>query len=447
MATKPAAQRTDWMDASGLVYILKLFRMAIDPSKLLLALFGLFATIIVGSTMDRLWLAADWGIAPEALASHVGLSAPPTADVKCSAGVFEVFRHHQVDCIRDAIESVRHGRFIGDVYAGRPLAGLQSHGDHAVRGIFTNIVLMVRGVVWMFTAHWFYAILFFLLFVMIWAYAGGSICRNAGLQFARDRNTSALESLRFVQRKAVGGYFTAPIIPTAMIVGVAILLMLGGVILAIPWLGDIIGSLFFIFALLGGLLIAVLSVGFIGAGPMFWPTLAVEDSDPFDAVARSYSYLFARPLRLLWYTFLTIVFGSFCWLTVAFIAWVTAAATHLFVGIGSGIFGGVNEAPNKLTALWSPPTFESLVAIPSDVSGINTVGAYIIGFWSILLLGVVWSFLVSFYFSGSTVIYFLMRRDVDYVDIAEIYTDPDDDEAMNPPAESSDSSDSESSGD
>ncbi len=427
MSTKQDTDRTEWMEASGLKYILQLFRIAVDPNKLLLALVGIFVTIVIGSALDKIWVSAGWGVSANAIVASMGVPSPDPAEASSNEGVFQVFRAFEIRAVRDAIESARHGTLIGPAYSHSPGAGGVSTSnyvfDYNGRGIFYNAVLMVRGVVWMFTAHPIYAIIFFALFILCWSYAGGAICRNTALQFARNERTSALESLRFTHRKALGGFFAAPIIPMGMVGLIAIVLILGGVFLSIPWLGDIVGGLAFFLALCGGLVIAVLSVGFVGGGPLFWPTLAVEDSDAFDAVARSYSYLFARPLRLLWYLFLAIVYGSFCWLAIAFVAWLTAAATHLFVGIGSGFFGGGEDLPNKLSGLWIKPTFDSLVQLPPDLSGVSTVSAYLIGFWTLLLLGAVWAFLASFFFSGSTVIYFLMRRDVDFVDIGEIYID------------------------
>ena len=76
-----------------------------------------------------------------------------------------------------------------------------------------------------------------------------------------------------------------------------------------------------------------------------------------------------------------------------------------------------------------PPTFETLHELPGPMVGARWVGAGLIALWVILLGGLAWAFLVSFYFSGSTVVYYLLRRDVDGVDVGEVYweqeqTDP-----------------------
>ena len=57
------------------------------------------------------------------------------------------------------------------------------------------------------------------------------------------------------------------------------------------------------------------------------------------------------------------------------------------------------------------------------------VSAILIAVWVLLVIGLVWSFLASFYFSASTVIYFLLRRDVDGTDLSEVYTEEDDEDA------------------
>jgi hypothetical protein len=52
--------------------------------------------------------------------------------------------------------------------------------------------------------------------------------------------------------------------------------------------------------------------------------------------------------------------------------------------------------------------------------------AVLIGIYVLLVIGLMWSFLASFYLSGSTIIYLLLRRDVDDTDLADIYVKEDD---------------------
>jgi hypothetical protein len=42
-----------------------------------------------------------------------------------------------------------------------------------------------------------------------------------------------------------------------------------------------------------------------------------------------------------------------------------------------------------------------------------------------LAIGLMWAFLFSYYFCSSTVLYFLLRRDVDGTDLEEVFIDDD----------------------
>ena len=57
------------------------------------------------------------------------------------------------------------------------------------------------------------------------------------------------------------------------------------------------GILFFLALIGGAWLIAFLLVGLGGGWALMYPTIAVEGSDSFDAISRSFSYVFARPWR------------------------------------------------------------------------------------------------------------------------------------------------------
>jgi hypothetical protein len=409
-------------DTFGIRHILRVFKIAADPHKIVLALGGIILTFLWGITLDKVWVASGQSVPQSEIRDFIAFGHDAPGKPTESAGVFHLFSGFEVRCIRDAVESIRSGKMIGDVRAGKDYFTRLDPTAHArVRGAFTNVMLMGRGVVWMISQHAFFAILFFGGFFVIWGCAGGAISRSAAIQFARDESITAVEAVRYSLGKLFGGFFAAPVAPLVMILAVGILLMVGGALHRIPYIGDVLGGVAFVFALLGGCAIAVLLIGLVGGGGMFWPTIAVEDSDVFDAIARSFSYLFARPIRLLWYLFLAAVYGSFCWLFVSFFAWLAAASTHLFVAAGSGLFGNYGGIhPDKLTALWPDPTFETLFHFPKDLSGWDQFAAALIGIWVMLLTGCVWAFLASFYLSANTVIYYLMRRDVDGTDLREI---------------------------
>lgn len=421
-ATVNTPKVSDWMESSGLTHILRVFKIAIHPEKIALALAAILVTIIWGNALDAIWTRSGNGVAADAITQYVGRT-DTASNAGGEAGIFSVFRDYQLTRLRDAIESVRYGRILGPIKAGEPVPlSLDPTGEHEVLGAFANLVLMGRGLVWMIKTHYFYASLFLAVLILIWAFFGGAICRSAAVQYARDESITMKEALQFAREKLLGGFFMAYMVPLLICLFIGLFLVAGGLVLRIPWFGDIVGGLLFFLALLGGFLIALVLVGTVAGGSLFWPTVAVEGSDSFDAISRSFSYVYGRPLRAIWYAFLLLVYGSFCWLFVKFLLWMALASTHLFVGLGAG---------DKFDKLWSPPTFETLHQMsPGAWTQWELSAAPFIGLWILPILGLVWAFLASFYFSGSTAIYYLLRRDVDGTDLGDIYIEEKEEKAV-----------------
>ena len=430
MSVQPEESRPlDWMDSSGVRHLLRTFKIAIHPSKLILALGAICLTLIWGIVLDRIWTATGNGIHENAIADYIENRERETPADAMTAGVFAVFLEHELSCIRDAIESVRYGRIIGAVQPGAHIT-IPSTTDvrYPLRGAFANLVLMGRGFVWMVTHHLLHAVLFFIVFLLIWAFFGGAICRLTALQFGRDEAPTIKQALLFTWQKLFGNFFMAPIVPLLICFGVGLALVVGGLVLRIPWFGDAVVALVFFLALIGGFVITLVAVGTVAAGSLFLPTVAVEGSDCFDAISRSFSYFFGRPLRLIWYALIAVVYGSFCWLIVKFIIWLTLASTHLFVDLGSG---------DKLSLVWTEPTMETLHQFTTDTGDgrWRFLWGGVLGLWILPLRGLVWAFLASFYLTGSTIVYFLLRRDVDETDLGEVFVEEEEKPAVTPPAE------------
>lgn len=412
-----------YIESSGLPQLIGVFGIAGQPAKIGLGLAAIVFTIFWGIVLDGIWSAAGQGISTRELNLYVANDDTPETG-EATGGVFSVFSAFEISCVRDAIESVRYGRFIGDISAGEPSGILGDRpGGHQVRGALTNLVLMGRGLSWLITRHYVYALLFIPAAVLIWGLFGGAVCRMTAVQFAGEELVGVADALRFSRKHLFDGFFAAPLLPLVLVLMIGLVLIAGGVLLSIPWVGDLIGGVFFFLALLGGLVISLLIVGLMAGGSLFWPTIAVEASDSFDAVARSYSYVYARPLRTIWYATWLALFGSFAWLLVMFVIWLAAGATHLFVSLGSGVFGDFGAAGDKLSVLWAPPTFEILHRLPGQLEGIRYASGGLIAMWVLLMWAAAWSFLSSFYLSGSTVAYFLLRRDVDGTDLGEVVID------------------------
>ena len=184
------------------------------------------------------------------------------------------------------------------------------------------------------------------------------------------------------------------------------------------------GLLFFL-AIAVGLVITFLTVGLVAGAPLMYPTIAVEGSDSFDAISRSFSYIYARPWRAGLYGLVALVHGVVSYLFVRLCVFIALAATHCFVKWG--VIGGgerLHQDADKLDVLWTRPTFENLSGGSSyaAMDGITEVaGGWMISVWVFLAAATVLAFLLSYAASSTTVIYCLLRRKVDATDLDDIY--------------------------
>jgi hypothetical protein len=418
---------SNWLASCSFVRVFRTFRLAVHPTKLGLALMALMLTWAWGSILDAIWVSADRGVPANALQMHLA-GARDTGAADSSAGqegVFEVWKSHSAWCLESALCSVRHGTIWGlPTSAGLGFADLGGSNAVAPVGLIPCVVLLFQGAWWFMSQHALFALLFFIVALAIWALFGGAICRIAAVQFARDEKIGFIDALKFAKDRFWAGLFLAPILPVLMLLVIAVLLALGGVFLRIPYLGDVVGSLVFLLAILGGFGAALVVIGTIAGGSLFWPTVAVEGSESLDAVSRSFNYVGATPWRTLFYALVATVYGSLCFLFVRVTASLTLIVTHACVGFGTSPFGWwkVGDGQmSKLDLLWQAPSLDQLRTSVEFPGGVESFAAGVIGIWILLLAALVWSFLASFYLSGSTVIYFLLRRDNDAMDLEDVY--------------------------
>ncbi len=368
-------------------------------------------------------------------------------------GVFESLKAYEGRCLSNALLAVRFGNITGGLTRYEQMmdrrarmlpvdppeisgiAAVNPIPANAAPGLLFWVLMMFNGLCWLIACHWLMAILLLAVSLAIWALFGGAIHRIAALHFGRDQKISIGQALRFSAGKFPSFYF-APLIPLGIIFVIGAFIAAGGLLFG-SWGGGVVMGLLLPLALIGGLLIAFLLVGLGGGGALMYPTIAVESSDSFDAIGRSYSYVYGRPWRAAFYSLIATVYGVICYLFVRFCAYLTLAATHWFVG--AGVWGGgqtLSPTADKLDVLWPAPTFDNLMAnAPSAaMGGIEPVGAWLIWFWTMFVAATVLAFLLSFFASATTSIYFLLRRRIDATDLDDVYVDEPMDELATEPA-------------
>ena len=251
--------------------------------------------------------------------------------------------------------------------------------------------------------------------------SGGAICRIAALQFSRGEKPGLTEALRF-SIKRFTSFFTAPLAPIGIIIFIGLFIFLLGLAGNIPRAGELIVSVGMAMALFAGSLLAVIVIGAVAGFNLMFPAVAYDGSDCFDAISRSFSYVYARPWRMAIYTVIAAVYGSVCYTFVRFFAFLSLWITRWLLQLGLWADNGSKEI-NKLTAIWPKPEFRYLLG-SSDTITTNwteSIAAFLVYLFLLVVVGLVVSFIISFYFSANTIIYSLMRKTVDNTALEDIY--------------------------
>ncbi|HRK31849.1 MAG TPA: hypothetical protein PLD59_12285 [Tepidisphaeraceae bacterium] len=320
------------------------------------------------------------------------------------AGLFETFVGQQVGLLNNLIAAVRDWRWIGR----------EGVIDICVR-FFTV------GPVWAIRHHPIFFSLFFLAFLSIWSVFGGAIARIAAVHLAREEKISIRQALRFSTSKFLS-FFSAPIIPLFIVLGLGLVVAVGGLITNIPFLGPIVvGALFFL-ALAAGFVMALVILGLGGGFNLMYPTIAVEGSDSFDAISRSFSYLYARPWRLAFYSAVAIVYGALCYMFIRYFLDLLLMLAHFFAGML--VFGTANNNDPLWNVIWPGPTITGRLSYSVDFFALGagqSLGAFFIWCWVHLLAALLGGFAISFFFVASTSIYYLMRKEVDATELDDVY--------------------------
>ena len=397
--------------------IFQTFRMAIQPGKLIIALSALAVITLAGWIMDfSRTVVATPGTQGEVTELQIYMTNPDhvqsyieaqkqTSD---SAGVFSTLLGFTAARFKNAINSL----FAFNLPA-----------------VAANIAECFKAAIWAVRYHFIYTIIFLDITLAVISIAGGSLCRIAALQFAKGEKPGLTEALGFGIKKFMS-FFTSPLAPIGIIVFIGAFIFLLGLVGNIPRAGELIMGIFMPLALIAGALIAVVLIGAVAGFNLMFPAVAYEGSDCFDAISRSFSYVYAKPWRMGFYTAIAVVYGAICYTFVRFFAFLLLLTTRWFLLLGVWVKASDKQL-NKLTSLWPEPSFANLLGSPalSTANWSESLAGLLVYLFVLVVIGLVVSFVISFYFSANTIIYAALRNRVDNTVLEEIYTSSGDDQA------------------
>ncbi len=320
-------------------------------------------------------------------------------------GIFEQFLLYEIAQVNGIVNSVLAWNWLG---------------NNSVISHIWNFLTVGPG--WLISHHPLFFFLLLILFLVVWSIFGGAIARIAAVHVAREEKISIRQALSFSVNKLLS-YAFAPIIPLLIVVGIGVVVGVASLIGNIPFVGEIVVGLLFFLALIAGFVMTLVTLGLIGGFNLMYPTIAVEGSDSFDAISRSFSYIYARPWKMAFYTLVAVIYGALTYLFVRFFIWLMLMLTHTFVS--RGFFRTAENGQDLFHTMWPQPEMWNL---PYDVNFLalgtgGDIAASLILFWVYLVISMLGAYAISFYFSANTIIYYLMRKDVDATELDDVYVE------------------------
>jgi hypothetical protein len=402
----------NWRDIFPFTHIFRAFWIAVHPSKLVLGVLLIFSLYAGGRILDACWPAGSLPNAfdvqqyeqfhwARASGDRFAEALPPMGPKVGISVLFLAYEVRQASAVIDFA------------------ASLQPRG--AINALANFVII---GPSWLIRAHLVYAILFAAIFLVLWGIFGGAIARIAAVHVARDEKISVRQAISFSTSKVLSFIF-APLIPVIIIVVFGIAIAVGGLLFYIPYIGPIVAACLFFLWLLAAVLMTLAATGMIAGLNLMYPTIAVEGSDSFDAISRSFSYVFTRPWRMILYCVVALIYGALCYIFAHLFLFGMLKLTHLFARLWLR-----GQPRTYFPMIWPSPDLQSLAYPPAYASlkFSDALAAGIFSFWIYLLIALLAAFIISFYFSASTIIYCLMRAEVDATDMGDVYVDESEEE-------------------
>jgi hypothetical protein len=253
-----------------------------------------------------------------------------------------------------------------------------------------------------------FVILFGIWTAAVLAFGGGLLCRLEAVgKASQDREPLAPAMAMVISRWTA--FFGALVMPLVLAGVLAFIAMLFGLLFFSLPVIDVLGGLFYGVALVLGLGVALLLLGFAVSCPLLLPAVATENCDGPDAMHRAIAYIVARPLRWLLYLF-TILLG----LAMGLLLVVTVSKLTLYV-------------TGSLVDQWA--FGESISHATAAMDGTNSADAVwhtqwaggLVAFWMGLVQWIVAGWSLAYVMSASTRAYLLLRLSCDGQDEREIW--------------------------
>lgn len=261
---------------------------------------------------------------------------------------------------------------------------------------------------------WHFAVVAAVLLV-VWSLVSAALSRVHAVRIARDRSIGPVGGLEFAL-----GQLPAYVLAPLFVLGAAVLFGGGtallGALVAVPWAGPVLQLVAHPLALVSGVVFTIVALGLVFGLPLTHAALATERNGYLDAVSRTFSYAFTRPLPFV-FGFAVVLFVGDLLSRIG--TWFVARTSELLY-LGAGWSDGAREAvqagvQSGLALSWPDGEFGGALLGTAIVTSLCT---------SLALLAVK-GLVLSYVVGGLTDVYFQLRGEVDGIEDREVYLDED----------------------
>jgi hypothetical protein len=393
------------------------FKLAIGPTKMILAFLGVLTVCTLGFVMD---------VCSKGVATGYQNAEPPVFQTELDyyaghsvketkAFIEENIDRHPQRGVFSTLWSYFSGRFHN---ATTQLLNLSDSNIYSnLKYVFYNIWLCICAIGWAFQFHPIYSVIYFTAVFLVFVFVGGAVSRCAALEFANAERPGLFESMGYSYRN-YRSFVSAPLLPLG-IVGIFAFVVIGlGMIAAIPRIGELLMVLLFGFLLLLGFLVTLMALGIVAGGLLLFPSIAYEKTTGLDSIGRAFNYVLKYPVWMAYYVLVSGGLGTFFYLALRLLIFLAIYLTYNLLLAGMTM---VREAP-KLERIWPKPDLLSFLHTASTPAGWSeSVSAFVIHLFMLAIVGILLSYIISYFFSSATVIYALMRKKIDKIETNRIY--------------------------
>jgi len=257
--------------------------------------------------------------------------------------------------------------------------------------------------------------------LVVWSLVGGALCRMNALQFATKKRIGVGAALKFSRRQLLG-YLVAPFLPlSAILILKGFNWLLGCLASLVPSVGFVVLGIGWVVVLFSGFLMAMLTLGIAIGWPLMIAAISTEDSDGFDGLSRAFGYLIDRPWQAGLYVVSSLpVFAvSRIFVVILIILTISLGAAAVEQGAGFHDSASVSHVEYSfgnrmgLRAAVVADRLNALLTLDRSFSWPGNLANNALVVWTVIPCLLCFGFGPSFFWSATTISYFLLRQSDD----------------------------------